>query len=241
MRSLLPLGCCLRYEVNKRPIYKINESPDFSGYIIPPKWGGTLWIVTGTLLGYRDRVIMEVFYSTGIRRKELINLKLSDVNYPQGYLRINQGKGNKDRVVPLGSIACKYLENYIKGVRPELCGHNHLEELFISRRHGPINPDSIGHLINKYRIKAGIKKRVGSHTFRHTVATHLVRNRANLRHVQEILGHKSLNTTQKYIQLTITDLKEAHRKYHPREQEAGKERKEKRKKKQNKKKKKKNN
>lgn len=172
-----------------------------------------------TLLGYRDRSILELLYSTGIRRDELRNLTIEDVDYQEGYLRVNKGKGDKDRVVPLGRIACRYLENYIKGIRPEFCNSRNNSTLFLSKKGNKISKNVAGWLIEKYVKQANIKKHVTCHTFRHTCATHMVRNRANLRHVQEMLGHRSLNTTQKYIQLTITDLKEAHKKYHPRERD----------------------
>jgi integrase/recombinase XerD len=174
---------------------------------------------TDTLLGYRDRIILEVFYSTGIRRDELRNLKVEDVDYEEGYLRVNQGKGDKDRVVPLGKIACRYVENYIKGVRPELSKPKRRKELFLSKWGNRMGKNTIGELVVKYARRANIKKKVTCHTFRHSCATHMVRNKASIRHVQEMLGHKSLETTQKYIQLTITDLKEAHKKYHPRERQ----------------------
>lgn len=172
-----------------------------------------------TLIGYRDRVMLEVLYSTGIRRNELRNLKLADVDYQGGYVRVNHGKGDKDRVVPLGKIACRYIENYIKGVRIEFCKAKDNPYLFLSKKGNCISKNVVGWLIEKYAQQANLKKHVTCHTFRHSCATHMVRSRANLRHVQEILGHRSLNTTQKYIQLTITDLKEAHKKYHPRERD----------------------
>lgn len=174
---------------------------------------------TGTLLGYRDRAILELLYSTGIRRAELRNLKIEDADYQDGFIRINSGKGDRDRVVPLGKIACRYLENYIKGVRIEMHTAKNSPYLFVSKMGSRIGKNLICWLIDKYVKKAELKKHITCHTFRHSCATHMVRNRANLRHVQEILGHKSLNTTQKYIQLTITDLKEAHKKYHPRERD----------------------
>jgi len=163
--------------------------------------------------------MLEVFYSTAIRRAELRSLNIDDADYQSGFLRVNSGKGDKDRVVPIGKIACRYLENYIKGVRPELVKGNKTKALFISKKSGRISKNLAGEMIDKYVKCSGIRKRVTCHTFRHSCATHMVRNKAGLRHMQEMLGHSSLNTTQKYIQLTIVDLKEAHRKYHPRERE----------------------
>jgi len=179
-----------------------------------------------TVMGYRDRVIMEVFYSTGIRKQELLDLTTDAVNLESGVLMIRHGKGGKDRVVPLGRIAAKYLETYMNGIRPTLLQIRTLEtkpqekRLFISMRGLPLSKNALADRIEHYRRLAGIAHPVTPHTFRHSCATHMIRNRANIRHVQEMLGHMNLNTTEKYLHLTITDLKEAHHKFHPREKDA---------------------
>jgi len=172
---------------------------------------------TSTHVGYRDRVILEVLYATGIRKLELMNLVLDDVNLEEELLRINGGKGAKDRVVPLSRVACSFLESYVKGVRSELLGKKSSDRLFVSMRGNPIARNSLGAVVEKYAKLARVKKHVTCHLWRHSCATHLLKNKANLRHVQEILGHRSLATTERYLSLTITDLKEAHRKCHPRE------------------------
>ena len=175
---------------------------------------------THTRVGYRDRTLLEVLYATGIRKAELRNLTVAAVNLEEELLRVNRGKGGKDRVVPLSRIACQYLENYIKVIRPELLHGKQTDTLFVSVRHGlPIGVNGIAPIIEKYVRLARVKKRVTCHLWRHSCATHLLKNDANLRHVQEMLGHKSLATTERYLRLTITDLKEAHRKFHPREQQ----------------------
>jgi integrase/recombinase XerD len=175
---------------------------------------------THTLAGYRDRTLLEVLYATGIRKAELRNLTVADVNLEEELLRVNRGKGKRDRVVPLSRIACQYLENYIKAIRPELLQGRQADTLFISVHPGkPIGSHGVGVVIAKYVRLANVKKHVTCHLWRHTCATHLLKNNANLRHVQEMLGHKSLATTERYLRLTITDLKEAHRKFHPREQQ----------------------
>jgi integrase/recombinase XerD len=171
----------------------------------------------GTHVGYRDRTILEVLYATGIRKSELMHLTLADVNREEELLRVNGGKGAKDRVVPLTAIACSFLENYIKGIRPVLLAGRASDRLFISLRAQPICKNAVAALVGKYAKLAGVKKHVTCHLWRHSCATHLVKNRANLRHVQEIMGHRSLATTERYLHLTITDLKAAHRKFHPRE------------------------
>ncbi|MFC1643466.1 tyrosine-type recombinase/integrase [Chlamydiota bacterium] len=174
---------------------------------------------TKTLIGYRDRTILEVFYSTGIRRSELLHLKLDDIDSENGYLRVNHGKGDKDRVVPLGKIASHYLETYIKGIRPFFLNAREEKILFISRRGRQMGRNTLDHLISKYVETSGIDKNVTTHTFRRTCATEMIKNKANIMHVKQLLGHKSMETIQKYCNLTIVDLKEAHRKHHPREKE----------------------
>ena len=172
---------------------------------------------TGTPLGYRDRTILEVLYATGIRKLELMNLTLADVNLDEELLRINGGKGAKDRVVPLTAVAVSFLESYINGIRSKLLRGRSTNRLFLSLRGLPIARNTLGSLVEKYARRVRIKKRVTCHLWRHSSATHLLQRKANLRHVQEILGHRSLATTERYLHLTITELKEAHRKHHPRE------------------------
>jgi integrase/recombinase XerD len=174
---------------------------------------------TGCLLGYRDRAILETFYATGIRKSELMNLTVNDVNLEEQVLRINGGKFNKDRVVPLTRAACSFLETYLKAIRPALLQGRVSDRVFISQRACPISKNALGELVEKYARIAGVAKHVTCHIWRHSCATHLVKNKANLRHVQEMLGHRDLSTTERYLHLTIADLKEAHRQCHPRERE----------------------
>lgn len=171
-----------------------------------------------TPLGNRDRAILEVFYATGIRKEELRNLTLADLNLDEGLLRITLGKGARDRVVPLGTMAVSALKSYLLGARPKLVGSSATDRLFLSYRGHPLDPHTLGALVKKHAELAQVRKVVTPHVWRHTCATHLVQNRASLRHVQDLLGHRSLATTERYLRLTITDLKEAHAKFHPREQ-----------------------
>jgi integrase/recombinase XerD len=170
-----------------------------------------------TPLGRRDRAILEIFYATGIRREELRGLVLNDVNLADGLLRIRLGKGARDRVVPLGTHAVRALEDFLNRGRPELLGHSHTDRLFLSYRGHPLDPHTLGELVKRHAQRAQVKKLVTPHVWRHTCATHLVQNHASLRHVQDLLGHRSVATTERYLRLTITDLKEAHAKFHPRE------------------------
>jgi integrase/recombinase XerD len=173
---------------------------------------------TKSVIGYRDRTILEILYSTGIRKEELNTLTLADVDYHDGYLRV-VGKGNKERIVPLGRIACRYLENYITAVRPELIRYPYEQGLFLSLRGKPLSRNIVWELTKKYGKKAKIGKNIHPHTFRHTCATQMLRNKANIRAVQELLGHESLVSTQIYTHVSITDLKEVHHNCHPREKD----------------------
>jgi integrase/recombinase XerD len=203
MRYAREPDCLPRNVLTPQEARKIIEQPDLQ-----------------TVLGYRDRAILEVLYATGIRKAELMNLNVEDVNLEEGLLRVNGGKGNKDRVVPLTKLACSFLENYLKAVRSEFLGQSQTNRLFLSSRHRPMSKNTPGSLVEKYAKQAKVKKHVTCHLWRHTVATHLVQNKANLRHVQEILGHRVLTTTERYLHLTIADLKAAHHKHHPREADA---------------------
>lgn len=174
---------------------------------------------TNTILGYRDRAILELLYSTGIRKQELLNLRLEEVDTEEGFLRVNLGKGAKDRVVPIGKIACKYLETYIKGIRPLIFKAKDKTALFISKRGNPLSKNGLGEIIGKYAQESGLQKHITTHTFRRSCATEMIKNKANLMHVKELLGHNSMDTIQAYCNLSIVDLKEAHQKCHPRERD----------------------
>jgi integrase/recombinase XerD len=172
-----------------------------------------------TSAGYRDRTILEVFYATGIRQRELINLTLSDLNYEEQLLTVRHGKGGGDRVVPLGTIGTRCVVNYVKVIRPLLLNGTDSARLFVSRRGRPMSATALTALVKHHAAQAGIHKHMTCHLWRHTCATHMVQNGANLRHVQEMLGHHDLTTTERYLHLTILDLKAAHHKHHPREKE----------------------
>lgn len=174
---------------------------------------------TKTTLGYRNRTIIEVLYSTAIRKEEINNLLIRDVDYNDGFIRINSGKGDKDRVVPIGKIACRYLENYIKAVRPSLIRNPYNNHLFLSLRGNKLSKNMVWEIVKSYAKKAKLKKNISPHTFRHTCATLMLRNKANIRHIQEMLGHASLESTQIYTSVSITDLKEVHSRCHPREKD----------------------
>jgi integrase/recombinase XerD len=173
-----------------------------------------------TMTGVRDRAILEVFYSTGIRLEELASLTIYDADLQGAMLRVNMGKGKKDRVVPLGRHAVRFLREYVTKVRPHFTRKNRTERrLFMDAYGKPLSKQMISILVRRYARAAGIEKKVTAHTFRHTFATELVRGGADITAVQKMLGHSDLDTTQIYLRMAGVDIKAAHGKSHPRERE----------------------
>ncbi len=173
-----------------------------------------------TILGLRDKAMLELLYSTGIRNSELRSLTIYDVDTAHGELRINQGKGRKDRIIPLGEIAAKYLETYLQVSRPlleEQQKEKNQNLLFISKNGRKLTLANLLWLIEKYVQQAKITKHITAHSFRHTCATHMLRGKSNLRYIQELLGHSSIATTQIYTRVEVSDLKREHKRCHPRE------------------------
>jgi integrase/recombinase XerD len=169
-----------------------------------------------TPLGIRNRAILEVLYSSGLRRQELINLNLTDVDLENGYLRVIQGKNKKDRMVPLGDVAGKFIETYLKLVRWWYIRDPAEPALFIDSAKGKrLSPGMLGHLLTQLIKKTGITKKVSPHTFRHAMATHLLQNQADIRHIQMMLGHASVASTEIYTRLAIDDLKAVVHRAHP--------------------------
>ena len=175
---------------------------------------------TTTSRGYRDRTILEVLYSTALRREEVANLLIDDVDTDGGYVYVREGKGGKDRVVPLGQSVCDLVKSYLTGIRPEWINAAKGKHLFLNRWGKGMDPQAVAQVVHKYARRAGIEKPVSTHTFRHSCATHMLRNGAPIRQLQEMLGHASLETTQIYTRVTINDLRAMHRKFHPREQDS---------------------
>jgi len=174
----------------------------------------------GNLSGIRDRTVLEVFYSTGIRLSELCNLTIYDADLQGGMLRINKGKGCKDRVIPLGKHAIRFLREYVNKVRPRFTRKNRqTRHLFADCYGKPLSKQVVSIMIRTYRNKAKIKKPVTAHMFRHTFASDLIRNGADITAVQKMMGHAELKTTEGYIRSLGLDVKKAHQKTHPREQD----------------------
>lgn len=169
----------------------------------------------GNSIGLRDRAILETFYSTGIRRLELVRLKIRDLDSERGTVMIRQGKGKKDRMIPIGERALAWIQKYLDMARHELVTGKDDGTLFLSNMGGPFAPGRITDLVRAYVDKAAIGKHGSSHLFRHTMATLMLENGADIRFIQAMLGHASLDTTQIYAQVSIRMLKAIHTATHP--------------------------
>ena len=168
-----------------------------------------------TLDGIRDRAILEVFYSTGIRRMELIHLRLQDVDVKHLVIRIRHGKGNKDRLAPLSEQAGDWLEKYLYDVRPALLRYPDEDHVFLTDYGEPYQGGTLGRMIKKRIAQSGIEVAGGSHLFRHACATHMLENGADIRFIQALLGHSDLNSTQIYTHVAIEKLRSVHQATHP--------------------------
>lgn len=177
-----------------------------------------LAVVRGrTPAALRDRAILEVLYATGIRSHELSSLKPSDVDTEDRLLRVVLGKGRKDRNVPLTAAAAAAIETYLVKARPKLLGPRGGPWLFVGRRFGGwLHNASLNEILQHWAKVARIKKHVTCHTFRHSIATHLLKRGADIRHIQTLLGHESLSTTERYTRVELSDLREVMRRAHPR-------------------------
>ncbi len=169
-----------------------------------------------TMTGIRDRTILEVLYSTGIRLEELVHLTIYDIDLQGGHVRINKGKGAKDRVVPLGRHAARLLKEYISRIRPRSARNR---SLFLNRSGEPLSKQMVRIMIRNHAKDAGIAKKVTPHTFRHTFATTLVRNGADIVAVSKMLGHARLSNTQIYSRVAGMEVKKTHAASHPREKD----------------------
>jgi integrase/recombinase XerD len=170
----------------------------------------------GSPIALRDRALLEVLYATGVRVSELANLRLEHIDLEDGALRVVCGKGRKDRVVPLTHAAAESLSRYLRCGRCVLPGTASARYLFPGEKGGYLHRAVVNKLIRRYAQKAKLRKHVSCHTFRHSVATHLLRGRADIRHIQKLLGHASLNTTERYTHVEINDLRQVIRRAHPR-------------------------
>ncbi|HLN64609.1 MAG TPA: site-specific tyrosine recombinase XerD [Symbiobacteriaceae bacterium] len=165
--------------------------------------------------GIRDRAMLELLYATGIRVSELVSLNEADVNLELGYIKCS-GKGSKERIVPLGSLAIQSCRDYLQGARPRLVRDRHEQALFVNHHGHRLTRQGFWKIVKRYADDAKIEKEITPHTLRHSFATHLLENGADLRSVQEMLGHADISTTQVYTHVTKGRLKEVYAKAHPR-------------------------
>lgn len=166
--------------------------------------------------GQRDRTMLETMYSCGLRVSELVNLKISDLFFDTGFVRVI-GKGDKQRLIPIGSVAVKYINLYKNQIRIHASVQKGFEDfLFLNNRGKKLTTVMVFIIIKNLAMKIGLKKHVSPHTFRHSFATHLVENGADLRAVQEMLGHESITTTEIYTHLDRKYLRDTIEKFHPR-------------------------
>lgn len=172
---------------------------------------------TTTRLGLRDRAMLELFYSTGLRRAEAAALREGDVDATRGVVVVRAGKGQRDRVVPIGRRALRWVLRYVRRVRPLLVGDGQSDRLFLSSRGTVLRLNQLSERVARYVAQAGLGKRGSCHLFRHTVATLLLEGGADIRDVQEILGHANLSTTARYTHLAIGRLQKVHARAHPAE------------------------
>lgn len=166
-------------------------------------------------LEMRDYTMFELLYSCGLRISEACRLKISDIDMENMLLNI-KGKGQRERLVPFGELAEESLNFYFKQARKEINNSENLDYVFVSRKGRELSRKSAWRLLKRYMDRAGIEKNITPHTLRHSFATHMLQNGADLRAVQELLGHMDIATTQIYTHLADNDLKEAHHKFHPR-------------------------
>jgi integrase/recombinase XerD len=168
-----------------------------------------------TVRGLRDRAILEVLYSTGIRRMELCRLNLPQVDFVNGLVRVEQGKGRKDRLVPISREALGWIQRYLTKARASLKPAGDEPALFLNLFGRRLSEQLLGGIVRRLVRRANVGKTGSCHLFRHAFATGLLRNGCDLRHIQTMLGHASLETTQLYTHLDTGQIQAAHRQYHP--------------------------
>lgn len=162
----------------------------------------------------RDKTIFELLYSCGLRISEAVELTMSDLDFENSFIRV-KGKGGKERIVPVGAEAVRLLKKYLKESRPDILGERPSDYVFISKKGSMLNRKSVWRLLKGYVDRTEITKNITPHTLRHSFATHLIENGADLRSVQELLGHMDISTTQIYTHLARKELQKIHKRYHP--------------------------
>lgn len=212
-----------RIALDPSRVIKLPRAPRaLPGLILTPEQVRRLLALPalGTPTGFRDRCILEVFWTTGMRLGELLALGVADVDFAQALVTIRHGKGDKPRVVPLGAGALAWLREYLAQVRPFLASEakgDAPQTLFLSRFGRHIDKSGLCYKLKAYGRRAGLRRALTAHAFRHTLASEMLRAGADLRHIQELLGHEKLTTTERYLHVVKADLKKVHGKTHPRE------------------------
>ena len=169
----------------------------------------------GDALGVRDRAILELFYSCGLRRSELSRLELVDFNEERRTLHVRQGKGKKDRMLPVGEKAAYWMERYLVEVRPRLSLDTRIQAMFLTGYGGPFNADVLSRMVKEMLEAAKLGGKGSCHLLRHTCATHMLEGGADIRYIQQLLGHENLDTTAIYTEVNIRQLQEVHARCHP--------------------------
>ena len=170
---------------------------------------------TATLVGLRDRSMMEVLYATGMRRMEIANLAMDDIDQPRRIVLIREGKGRKDRLIPMGERALHWVRRYLEEVRPQLSWDSNERTLFLGLEGRPLSPTWLSTLIARYAQQADLGKKGGCHLWRHTMATLMLEGGADIRFIQAMLGHSDISSTQIYTQVAIRQLTQVHAMTHP--------------------------
>ena len=208
----------------KRGIVSVNPADKISRpkltkhlpeYLTEEEVGKLLDVEVKSPYDYRNKTILELLYSSGIRISELVNIKTPNYDSEECLIRI-MGKGSKERIVPLGDYAVNIMNDYMNNYRP-LINKKHTDYVFINNRGDKISRQFIFKVIKKEALKKGIKKDISPHTLRHTFATHLLKNGADLRIIQELLGHENISTTQIYTHVTNNKLKSDYETYFPKD------------------------
>ena len=208
----------------KRGIVSVNPADKVSRpkltkhlpeYLTEEEVGKLLDVEVKSPYDYRNKTILELLYSSGIRISELVNIKTPNYDSEECLIRI-MGKGSKERIVPLGDYAVNIMNDYMNNYRP-LINKKHMDYVFVNNRGDKISRQFIFKVIKKEALKKGIKKDISPHTLRHTFATHLLKNGADLRIIQELLGHENISTTQIYTHVTNNKLKSDYETYFPKD------------------------
>lgn len=193
----------------------IKEEKKLPEYLTVEEMETLLNTPDDSLAGKRDKAMMELLYASGIRVSELIGIDITEVNNNMGFIRV-RGKGSKERIVPITDYVARLLDEYINDIRVQLLKDDNTSRLFITNRGKGFTRQGLWKTIKKYEMLSGIDRRITPHTFRHSFATHLIENGADLRAVQEMLGHSDISTTQIYTQISATKIREMYKQFHPR-------------------------